>query len=97
MVTRTDERYVVYPVYFDQDEPRGNRKVPLDLAVSNPSADELAQACAKLRLKPTLEKSRHHPARWYEAEGRVLVPVRGSKAILLRQIAEKLNELRSDE
>lgn len=97
MVTRTDEQYVLYPVYFDRDEPRGNRKVPLDLAVPDPSADEVAQACAKLRLQPTLEKSKHHPARWYEGGGRVLVPVRGSKAILLRQIAEKLNELRGDD
>ncbi len=95
MVSRTDEVYVLYPAYFDADEPRGTRRVPQDVAVDAPTADEIAKACAKLRLQPTLEPSKHHPSRWHEGEGRVLVPVRGSKAVLLRQIADKLNELRS--
>lgn len=96
MVTRTDGKYVLYPAYFDGTQPRPLRRVPEDLAVPEPSADEVAKACAKLRLKPTLEKGKHHPSRWQQAEGRVLVPVRGSKAVLVRQIAEQLNELRSD-
>lgn len=95
MVTRTDEKYVVYPAYFDQDEPRRLRRVPQDLAVASPTADEVAKACAKLRLKPVLEKGKHHPSRWHEKEGRVLVPVRGSKAILLQQIGEELSKLRA--
>lgn len=94
MVTRTDEKYVLYPAYFDKNEPRGRRRVPTDLAIASPSAEEIAKACAKLRLKPVLEKDKHHPARWHEAEGRVLVPVRGSKAVLIRQIGEKLADLR---
>ncbi len=94
MVTRTDEKYVLYPAYFDKTEPRGRRRIPKDLAIPNPTAEEIAKACAKLRLKPILEKDKHHPARWHEGEGRVLVPVRGSKAVLIRQIGEKLAELR---
>lgn len=94
MVTRTDEKYVVYPAYFDASLSRDLRRVPRELAVDDPSADEVAKACAKLRLKPTLERSKHHPSRWHEDKGRVLVPLRGSKAVLLRQIGEKLAELR---
>lgn len=97
MVTRTDEKYVLYPVYFDRGEPRKLRRVPEDLAVASPSADEVAKACAQLRLKPVLEKGKHHPSRWTEGEGRVLVPVRGSKAVLLRQIGEQLVEMRSED
>lgn len=93
MVTRGGNQYVLYPVYFDQDESRDLRRVPKELAVPSPTADQVAQACAKLRLQPTLERDKHHPARWHEGEGRVLVPVRGSKAVLVRQIGEKLNEL----
>lgn len=97
MVTRTDEKYVVYPAYFDKDEPRGLRRVSEELAVTSPTADEVAKACAKLRLKPVLEKGKHHPSRWHQKEGRVLVPVRGSKAILLKQIGEELAKLRASE
>lgn len=95
MVTRTDEQYVLYPVYFDSDEPRKLRRVPEELAVGSPTAEEVAKAAAKLRLKPVLEKGKHHPSRWLEGEGRVLVPARGSKAVLVRQIAEELAALRA--
>jgi signal recognition particle subunit SRP19 len=95
VVSRSDETYVLYPAYFDVEEPRSLRRVPQQIAVPDPSADEVAKACAKLRLKPTLERSKHHPSRWHEAKGRVLVPLRGSKAVLVRQIAEKLHELRT--
>lgn len=97
MSTRDGDRYVLYPAYFDADEARGLRRVPEDLAVPSPDADLVAKACAQLRLKPTVERGKHHPSRWQEQEGRVLVPVRGSKAVLLRQIAEELKKIRSDE
>lgn len=96
MVSRGDEQFVLYPAYFDRDEPRGLRRVPEDLAVHGPTADLVAKACTKLRLKPVVERDRHHPSRWDEADGRVLVPERGSKEVLLRQIGEELVELRGD-
>ncbi len=96
MVSRGDDKYVLYPAYFDRDEPRPLRRVPEELAVHGPTADQVAKACAKLRLKPVLQRDRHHPSRWTEGDGRVLVPVRGSKAILLRQIGEELVDLRSE-
>jgi len=95
VVSRDDDKYVLYPVYFDRNEPRGLRRVPQGLAVDEPTADHVAKACTQLRLKPVLQRDNHHPARWVEGEGRVLVPRRGSKAVLIRQIAEELAELRS--
>lgn len=97
MVSRGDDQYVLYPVYFDRDEPRGLRRVPRELCVHGPTADQVAKACTKLRLKPVVERDQHHPSRWHEAEGRVLVPLRGSKEVLLRQIAEELVELRGED
>ncbi len=96
MVTRDDGKYVLYPVYFDQRQPRPLRRVPTELSVPAPTAEQVAKACAQLRLKPVLEKGKHHPARWHERGGRVLVPVRGSKEVLMRQIGEELIRARSD-
>ncbi|MDX1612064.1 MAG: signal recognition particle subunit SRP19/SEC65 family protein [Candidatus Thermoplasmatota archaeon] len=94
MVSRHDEKYVLYPAYFDSKAKRPLRRVSTDVAVPSPTAEQVAKACAKLRLQPTLEKGKHHPARWTKAEGRVLVPVRGSKAVLVRQVGEELSKLR---
>ena len=96
MVTRDDERYVLYPIYFDSKAKRPHRRVPRDIAVASPTAEQVAKACAKLRLKPMLEKGKHHPARWFKGEGRVLIPVRGSKAVLVRQVGEALKALRDE-
>jgi signal recognition particle subunit SEC65 len=68
--------------------------VPKELAVRGPSVDEVAKAALALKLAPVLEKGRAHPSRPWERAGRVLVEMRGEKGALLRQIAEKLREMR---
>lgn len=90
MVTRDDGKMVLWPIYFDRAESRPWRRVPKDLSIENPTAEAIAQAAAELRLKPVLEKGIQHPMRWWRAEGRVLVDARGSKSVLVRQIAEML-------
>lgn len=92
MVSKRDEKLVLWPLYFDRDTPRPWRRVPKELAVERPTAEDVAKAAQQLRLRPVLEKGRAHPSRWYERAGRVLVDVRGSKSVLVRQIAEKLKE-----
>lgn len=91
MVTREDEKYVLWPIYFDARATRPHRRVPRDLAVQDPSAKRIAEVARDLRLNPVLEKTASHPSRWWEQDGRVLVDIRGSKAVLLRQIAERLH------
>ena len=90
MVSRDDGKLVLWPCYFDKKEPRPWRRVPKDLAIDDPSADQIAHVCAKMHLKPVLEKGVAHPKRWWKAEGRVLIDARGSKSVLLQQIAEQL-------
>ena len=79
---------VLYPIYFDKTAPRPPRRVPLALALDNPTADDVAQAALKLRLQPVLEKGVAHPRRPWEKNGRVLIEIRGSKSVLMRQVAE---------
>lgn len=94
MVSKRDNKYVLYPAYFDLHQPRPLRRVPKELAVRGPSAEEVAKAALALKLAPVLEKGRAHPSRPWEKAGRVLVDVRGEKSVLLRQLAEKLREQR---
>lgn len=94
MVSKRDEKYAVYPCYFDNQVSRPRRRVPLAIAVRGPSVEEVAKAALALKLNPVLEKGVAHPARPWEKSGRVLVDVRGEKLALLRQLAEKLREAR---
>lgn len=94
MVSKRDEKYVVYPCYFDAQVPRGRRRVPKEVAVRGPSVDEVAKAALALKLNPVLEKGVAHPARPWQRDGRVLVDMRGEKGALLRQLGEKLREMR---
>ena len=90
MVSRDEGKVVLWPLYFDRSEPRPWRRVPKDLALDDPTAEAVANAAAKLRLKPILEKGVSHPKRWWKNEGRVLVDARGAKSTLLAQIAETM-------
>ncbi|MHB8585424.1 MAG: signal recognition particle subunit SRP19/SEC65 family protein [Thermoplasmatota archaeon] len=90
MVSKRDGKLVLWPLYFDRNISRPWRRVPLDLCVEEPTADEIARIVQGLRMKPILEKDIAHPSRWYDRSGRVLVDVRGSKSVLVRQIAEGL-------
>lgn len=94
MVSKRDEKYVVYPCYFDNQVSRPRRRVALALAVRGPSVEEVAKAALALKLSPVLEKGVAHPARPWEKSGRVLVDVRGEKGVLLRQMAERIREAR---
>ncbi|KAL2265199.1 hypothetical protein VTJ83DRAFT_6299 [Remersonia thermophila] len=81
MHTTTDERayksyQCLYPVYFDRTRSRAEgRRVPRALAVANPLALDIVQACAALRLPCVLEAGKLHPKDWANP-GRVKVNLR---------------------
>jgi signal recognition particle subunit SEC65 len=78
MVSREEEKYVVWSVYFDKSVSRLNgRKVSKKYAKS-------------LGLNPILEKESTYPKRNWKKEGRVLIDKKDSKSKLLRQIANRL-------
>lgn len=55
----------LYPVYFDSTRSRGTgRRVPKSLAISNPLAREIVDACASLKLKTVFEPGKTHPKDW---------------------------------
>ena len=91
MVSRDEDKYVVWPVYFDKSVSRlEGRRVPQKHAVDKPNAENIAKAAKSLGLNPVLEKNAMHPARTWKKEGRVLIDKKDAKSKLLVQIANRL-------
>ncbi|MCL9817549.1 signal recognition particle subunit SRP19 [Natronocalculus amylovorans] len=64
---------VIYPAYFDIELTRSEgRRVPKDLAVEEPTVDELAKAVQQVGYDATIERDMTY-SREYEPRGRVLV------------------------
>jgi signal recognition particle subunit SRP19 len=91
MVSKDENKYVIYPQYFDSMVSRLNgRKVAKKHAVEKPSLENIAKAAQSLGLNPILEKDRTHPSTPWKKEGRILVEKKGPKTKLLIQLANRL-------
>lgn len=91
MVSRGEEKYVVYPIYFDKTVSRiKGRRVPLKYAVEKPSIDDILKATKSIGLNPIIEKESYHSSRPWRQEGRILIEKKDSKNKLLIQIAKIL-------
>ncbi|TQV97578.1 hypothetical protein V2A60_006676 [Cordyceps javanica] len=70
----------LYPLYFDASRTRAQgRRVSSALAVRNPLAREIANACSRLRLQTVLEPEKTHPKDWANP-GRVKVALKPATA-----------------
>ena len=91
MVSKDEDKYVIWPLYFDKSVSRLNgRRIPKKKAVDNPSLDTIANAAKSLDLNPVVEKNCAHPKRYWKQEGRILVDKKTSKTKLLHQIANQI-------
>ena len=64
---------VLYPAYFDAAFTRAEgRRVPEDLAVLEPTVEEIAQAVQQVGYDAKIERDKTY-SREYEARGRVVV------------------------
>jgi signal recognition particle subunit SRP19 len=91
MVTRDDNKYVVYPLYFDKAVSRLNgRKVAKKHAIEKPSLEAIAKAAKSLGLNPVMEKEAVHSSTPWKKEGRLLIDKKGPKTQLLLQISNRL-------
>jgi signal recognition particle subunit SRP19 len=91
MVSRDDNKYVIYPVYFDTAVSRLNgRRVSQKHAVEKPSLENIAKAAKSLNLNPILEKNATHSSTPWKREGRLLVDKKESKSKLLLQLSNRL-------
>ncbi|KAF4467014.1 hypothetical protein FALBO_6107, partial [Fusarium albosuccineum] len=89
----------LYPVYFDASRSRTEgRRVSTELAVKDPLAREIANACSRLRLPTLFEPEKVHPKDWANP-GRVKVGLKKTpghpvqnKHHLYRLVADHLRE-----
>ncbi|RLF47316.1 MAG: signal recognition particle protein Srp19 [Thermoplasmata archaeon] len=90
------DKWVLWPIYFDIDaSKKEGRKVGKELAVKNPTADEIFRAAKKLGLNPVKEE-KAYPKRWWRKEGRVLVEKKGRKTDIIKRIAEIIKQNRGN-
>ena len=91
MVSRDENKYVIYPLYFDKTSSRLNgRKIAKKYAIEKPSLENIAKAAQTLKLNPIPEKDKTHSSKPFKKEGRILIDKRGPKTKLLKQIANLL-------
>ena len=65
---------VIYPAYFDAEcTRREGRRVPADLAVSDPEVDEIAKAVQQVGYDAVIERDVAYSREPWRKRGRVLV------------------------
>lgn len=87
---------VIWPAFLDANCSRSEgRRVSLELAVEDPSVEEIAQAVQQVGYDATIERDKAYP-REYEPRGRVLVRNAddSSKSDLLQAVAAYVDALR---
>ncbi|MDZ7747147.1 MAG: signal recognition particle subunit SRP19 [Halobacteriales archaeon] len=88
---------VLWPAQFDADLTRSEgRRVPQDLAIPDPTVDEIAKAVQQVGYDAVIERDVQYP-REYEPRGRVLVKDAddASKGDLLGAVGAYLGALRA--
>ena len=92
MVSKDDDKLVIWPVYFDKlVTKKSGRKISKKLAVEKPSIDKILKASKSLGFNPVLENDKSYPSRHWKKEGRILIDKKGSKTKILNQIASRLS------
>ena len=91
MVSRGEEKYVIWPIYFDKSASKlAGRKVSKKQAVDKPNIEDISKAAKSLGLNPVLEKNCAHPSKHWKKDGRVLIDKKDTKSKLLAKIANRL-------
>lgn len=91
MAHREDDKFILYPLYFDNSLSRNDgRRVSLDSSIEKPTIEQIAKAAESLGLHPILERDFSHPSRHWKQDGRILVDKKNSKEKILQQIAQRL-------
>ncbi len=88
---------VIWPAFLDGDLTRSEgRRVSLELAVADPTVDEIANAVQQVGYDAVIERDKTYP-REYEPRGRVLVKDAddASKSDLVQAVAAYVQALRS--
>ena len=88
---------VIWPAYLDAELSRSKgRRVPQDLAVEEPTVDEIAQAVQQVGYDAKIERDVAYPRNHYTPRGRVLVKdSEDSKNDVVQAVAAYVSTMRS--
>lgn len=65
---------ILWTAYFDATKTRGEgRRVPTDLAVEEPTVDEIASAVQQVGYDAVIERNVAYPREPWDMQGRVIV------------------------
>lgn len=85
----------IWPQYMNKNLSLSQgRKISKEDAVSDPTLSEIERALKRLGFTYTVDKNRAYPGKWYEKSGRVLVEYDKSKLELIREVSQKIKEIR---
>jgi len=95
---RKQEKYIIWPVYFDQNKTRGQgRRISKNQAQPTPRLEEIQKAAQKLGLQPEIKPELAHPAQPWQKTGMLLVSRKGSKQETLRKITREIATQRAQQ
>ena len=87
---------MIWPQYIDKNLTLNEgRKVSKEIAVSEPTLNEIERALKRLRLSYNIQKEKSYPGKWYEKSGRILVEWDKTKLELLKEVSLKIKEIRN--
>ncbi len=88
-------KLIIWPEYLDATKSRADGRIlPMKEAVKSPVLKEIEKAALELDLNPVVEADKAYPKSWWNVTGRVLVDKKGPKSIIVKQIADKINNMR---
>ena len=93
---RNRNEIALWPIYFDSTKTRSEgRKVSKKLAKPHPNLEMIEKALKSLQIPYKLVPSAAHPRRPWEKKGLILVKKVKSKNQILKEVASKLEDLKS--
>ncbi len=91
MVSKDDNRLIIWPIYFDKNTSRSKgRKISKKFAKEKPEIEMISKIAKNLGLSPIIEKNAAHPSRSWKKEGRIIIDHKNTKSKIITQIAKSL-------
>lgn len=91
---RDNSHYFVYPEYFDQSLTRKEgRRLPLSLAIENPTLIEIKLAAEKMDYRYEMKKDAAYSRHWWDPKGLILIENKETKQQLLVNLGETVKNV----
>ena len=86
---------MVWPQYINKNLSLSEgRKVSKEIAVSDPTLNDIERALKRMGLSMSVQKEKSYPGKGYEKSGRILVESDLKNLDLLKSICEEIKKIR---